>query len=136
MLIPVELSKIIIDEKRQDQIVVLKEKGGRRQFPIVIGFVEASSIKMKLAGIKTPRPLTHDLLMSVIEGLGAKMERLIIDALANNTFYAKLALRAADGTERLIDSRPSDGLALVVRAKVPIFVEETVLNQATLFKPE
>ena len=70
-MIQVELSKIIIDEKRQDQIIVLKEKSGDRQFPIVIGFLEASSIKMKLSGLEPPRPMTHDLLASIIEGLEA-----------------------------------------------------------------
>ena len=89
-LIQVELSKIIIDEKRQDQIIVLKEKGGDRQFPIVIGFLEASSIKMKLSGIESPRPMTHDLLVSTIEELEATMSRLVIDKLVHNTFHAKL----------------------------------------------
>ena len=92
-MIQVELSKIIIDEKRQDQIIVLKEKDGERQFPIVIGFLEASSIKMKLSGIEPPRPMTHDLIVSVIEGFSATLERLIIDKMVNNTFHAKLVFK-------------------------------------------
>ena len=134
-LIQVELTKIIIDEKRQDQIIVLKEKDGSRQFPIVIGFLEASTIKMKLTGVEVPRPLTHDLLLATIEGLGAHLEKLVIDKLVENTFHAKLVLKTANG-EKLIDSRPSDGIALAVRAHAPIFVAEDVIQKATIFKIE
>lgn len=133
-MIQVELSKIIIDEKRQDQIIVLREKNGERQFPIVIGFLEASSIKMKLSGVEVPRPMTHDLLIATIEGLGASFEELQIDKLVANTFHAKLVLRTDDGKTKKIDARPSDGIALAVRAQVPIFVEEDVLNKAAIFK--
>ena len=132
--IQVELSKIIIDEKRQDQVIVLKEKKGERQFPIVIGFLEASSIKMKLSGLEVPRPMTHDLLMAVIEGLGAKLEKLIIDKLVENTFHAKLELKTSDGKTKIIDARPSDGIALAVRSNAQIFVEEEVLKKAAFFK--
>ncbi len=133
-MVQVELSKIIIDEKRQDQIIVLKEKDGDRQFPIVIGFLEASSIKMKLSGIEVPRPMTHDLLLSTIHGLDAKMERLVIDKLVENTFHAKLGLKTSEGESKIIDCRPSDGIALAVRTNAPIFVEEDVLDKAAIFK--
>jgi uncharacterized protein len=133
-MIQVELSKIIIDEKRQDQIIVLKEKEGDRQFPIVIGFLEASSIKMKLSQVEPPRPMTHDLLTATIKGLGANMERLLIDKMIENTFHAKLEIKTKDGELVLIDSRPSDGVALAVRSNVPIFVDEEVLNRASIFK--
>ena len=133
-LMHVELSKIIIDEKRQDQVIVLKEKKGDRQFPIVIGFLEASSIKMKLSGLEVPRPMTHDLLIAAIDGLGAKLEKLIIDKLVENTFHAKLELKTAGGETKLIDARPSDGIALAVRSNAPIFVEEEVLKKAAFFK--
>jgi len=93
-MIQVELSKIIIDEKRQDQIIVLKEKNGNRQFPIVIGFLEASSIQMKLSGVKSPRPMTHDLMVATLDSLETKVNRLIIDKLVNNTFHAKLEIKA------------------------------------------
>lgn len=133
-MVEVELSKIIIDEKRQDQIIVLKEKDGDRQFPIVIGFLEASSIKMKLSGIEVPRPMTHDLLLNTIRGLGAQMVRLIIDKLLDNTFHAKLQLKTAEEKSILVDCRPSDGIALAARADAPIFVEDEVLNKAAFFK--
>ena len=133
-LIHVELSKIIIDEKRQDQIIVLKEKKGERQFPIVIGFLEASSIKMKLSGLEVPRPMTHDLLMAVIGGLGAKLERLVVDKLVDNTFHAKLELKTSDGQIKNIDARPSDGIALAVRSNAPIYVDEEVLKKSAFLK--
>jgi len=135
-MIQVELSKIIIDEKRQDQIIVLKEKAGERQFPIVIGFLEASSIKMKLSGVDVPRPMTHDLLVATVEGLGAKIDRLIIDKLIANTFHAKLVLTTSTGETKEVDARPSDGVAVAVRAQAPIFVEEEVMQKATIFKLE
>ncbi len=133
-MVQVELTKIIIDERRQDQIIVLKEKEGDRQFPIVIGFMEASTIKMKLSGVEVPRPMTHDLLLSTIQGLEAKMERLVIDKLVDNTFHAKLILLAKDQDRKIVDARPSDGIALAVRAHAPIFVEEAVLQKASIFK--
>jgi len=135
-MVQVELSKIIIDEKRQDQVIVLKEKDGERQFPIIIGVLEASSIKMKLSGIQVPRPMTHDLLLSTIEGLGARLDHLIIDKLIANTFHAKLVLQTHGGQETRIDARPSDGIALAVRAQVPLFVEEDVLKQAAILKTD
>ncbi len=133
-MVEVELSKIIIDEKRQDQIIVLKEKNGTRQFPIVIGFLEASSIKMKLSGFQVPRPMTHDLLISVIKEMGGTLEKLLIDKLVDNTFHAKLAIQI-NGDIRKVDSRPSDGIALAVRAGAPIFVDEEVLEKASFIKP-
>lgn len=133
-MIQVELSKIIIDEKRQDQVIVLKEKDGERQFPIVIGFLEASSIKIKLSKVEVPRPMTHDLLIAVLGELQAGIQKLIIDKLVNNTFHAKLEIRTASGETKSVDSRPSDGIALAVRANVPIFVEEEVLKKAAFFK--
>ena len=136
-MIQVELVKIIIDEKRQDQIIVLKEKSGERQFPIVIGFLEASSIKMRISGIEAPRPLTHDLLVNVITMLGAKVERLIIDKMVQNTFHGKIELKLKNEQQTiLVDTRPSDGIAIAVRAGAPIFVEEEVLDKVALFKPE
>lgn len=133
-MIQVELTKIIIDEKRQDQIIVLKEKNGDRQIPIVIGFMEASAIKMKISGIEVPRPLTHDLLVNTIAAMDAQLSRLIIDRLETSTFFAKLEIRKANGEIKLVDCRPSDGIAAAVRTKCPIFVDEEVLNKASMMK--
>ncbi len=133
-MVQVELSKIIIDEKRQDQIIVLKEKNGDRQFPIVIGFLEASSIKMKLSGVEAPRPMTHDLLVAILAQVEIKLTAVVIDQMVNNTFHAKLELTTTDGTKKLVDSRPSDGIALAVRTGAAIYVEEEVLKKTAIFK--
>jgi len=130
-MIKVELSRIIIDEKRQDQVIVLKEKNGDRQIPIVIGFMEASSIKIKIAGMEVPRPMTHDLLADVLDSLGAKIERIFIDKLEHNTYFAKLEIKTKEGEIKLIDARPSDSVAMAVRFKAPIFVAQDVFDKAT-----
>ena len=134
-MIEMELNKIVIDEKRHDQLIVLKEKDGERLLPIVIGLSEASAIKLKISGFTPPRPLTHDLLHSTIENLEASVEKIIIDRLEENTFHAKLVLRQ-NGKVKTIDARPSDSIALAVRAKAPIFVEDKILEQADLFSKE
>ena len=133
-MVEMELNKIIIDEKRHDQVIVLKEKNSERVLPIIIGFLEASSIKMKLSGINPPRPLTHDLLYSIIVNLEVKIEKIVIDRLENNTFHAKLMLITESGKTKAVDARPSDSIALSVRAKAPIFVEEEILKQSAKFK--
>ncbi|MBU1998744.1 MAG: bifunctional nuclease family protein [Candidatus Omnitrophota bacterium] len=130
-MIEMELNKIIIDEKRHDQLIVLKEKNGERLLPIVIGLNEAAAIKLKISGFSPPRPLTHDLLQSTIENLEASIEKVIIDKLLENTFHAKIVLKCANGITKTIDARPSDSLALAVRAHAPIFIEEEVLNKIT-----
>ena len=131
-MVRVELVKIIIDEKNHDQAVVLREKGGVRQVPIVIGFAEASSIQMKISGVSAPRPLTHDLMAELIRTLEAKVEILLINDLVDGTFYAKLHLKNKPGDPLVVDCRPSDGIALAVRLDVPIFVEDKVFQQAIL----
>ena len=129
-MVELALNKIKIDESRNEQVIVFKEKEGNRLLPVVIGIAEVNAIKLKLSGIKPPRPLTHDLVISIIESLGAKLQKILIDRLQNNTFYAKLYLSVNGGKEILIDARPSDSVALALRAGVPIFVEEEVLKEA------
>ena len=128
-----ELSKIVIDEKRHDQIIVLKEKNGSRLLPIVIGLNEASAIKLEISGFKPPRPLTHDLLFTTIENLDASIDKIIIDKLEENTFHAKMVLKTNSSEIKTIDARPSDSIALAVRAHAPIFVEDEVIAQSELF---
>lgn len=129
-MVEVILNKIKIDESRSEQVIVLKEKEGSRFLPVVIGIAEVNAIKLKLSGVKPPRPLTHDLIISVIEGLGAKLQRVLIDRLQNNTFFAKLLLSTNNGKEILVDARPSDSVALALRGGIPIFVDEQVLKEA------
>jgi bifunctional DNase/RNase len=127
MEVEVELSRIIINETSDQQIIVLKERNGTRGFPIVIGIVEIFAIDRRLKGIKPPRPMTHDLLASVIDGLGAKVERIVIDDLRNHTFFAKIHL-ALNGRTVQVDSRPSDAIALCAALDAPIFVAEHVFD--------
>ena len=129
-MIEIELSRIIIDEEKKEQVVVLREKGGRRSISIVIGIHEATAIKMKLNGFNPPRPLTHDLISAIIGHLGVELEKVVIDNLVDGTFHAKLYLNNGDETiAKIIDARPSDSIALAVRTKSPIFVEEKVLEK-------
>ena len=128
-MIEMELSKIVIDEKRHDQLIVLKEKGGLRLLPIVIGLNEASAIKLKISGFNPPRPLTHDLIYVMLKDLNAGVEKIIIDKLEETTFHAKLVIKAANGETKIIDARPSDSVALAVRFHAPIFVEEEIIKQ-------
>ncbi len=135
-MLEMELNKIVIDEKRHDQLIVLKEKDGSRILPIVIGLNEASAIKLKLSGFIPPRPLTHDLLHSAIENLEASIVKVIIDKLEENTFHAKIVLKTASGQDKVIDARPSDSIALAVRAHAPIFVEDEIIKQSEIFNKE
>ena len=128
-MIPLVLSKIKVDETRNEQVIVFKEKEGTRLLPVVIGMAEVNSIKMKLSGVKPPRPMTHDLLQQIIEQLGGKLEKVVIDRLQQNTFFAKLYLRTPT-KEVVIDARPSDSVALALRAEAPVYVEEEVIGEA------
>ncbi len=129
-MIELVLNKIKIDETRNEQVIVFREKEGTRFLPVVIGMAEVNAIKMKLSGIKPPRPLTHDLLGNIIQQLGAKLERVVIDRLQQNTFFAKLYLKSQEQKEIVIDARPSDSVALALRADVPVFVAEDVISEA------
>ncbi|MCM8783225.1 MAG: bifunctional nuclease family protein [Candidatus Omnitrophica bacterium] len=131
-LIEMELFRIQIDENRGEQVIVLKEKNGTRTMPIVIGIVEATAIKMKIGGFSPPRPLTHDLLNNTIKELDAHLERIVVEKLEDNIFYAKLVIRDYVGNFREVDARPSDSIALALRANAPIFVRNEVLEKLKL----
>lgn len=129
MDIEAELSRIIINESSDQQIIVLKECNGERKFPIVIGIVEIFAIDRRLKGIKPPRPMTHDLMDGVISNLGAKIEKIVINDLKDHVFYAVITLSTEDGTLE-IDSRPSDAIALGVVSNTPIYVADHVFDRA------
>ncbi len=129
-MIELVLNKIKIDETRQEQVIVFREKEGTRLLPVVIGISEVNAIKMKLSGIKPPRPLTHDLMLEVIGKLDGQLESVVIDRLHQNTFYAKLHIKNSANKEMIIDARPSDSVALALRADAPVFVAEEVLSEA------
>ncbi|TRZ96117.1 bifunctional nuclease family protein [bacterium] len=132
-MIEMELSKIVIDEKRHDQLIALKEKGGERILPIVIGLNEASAIKLKISGFNPPRPLTHDLIFQMLKNLNVTIEKIIIDKLEENTFHAKIIIKTASNELKTIDARPSDSIALAVRFHAPIFVEDEIIKQSEMF---
>jgi bifunctional DNase/RNase len=111
------------------RIVLLKRDDGEQFLPIWIGNHESDAIAMPLQGNSVFRPLTHDLLVNTIGDLGGEIQHVVVDDLRNNIFYAKIAIRQ-NGALRLVDSRPSDAIAVAARAKVPIYAEETVMKKA------
>ncbi len=128
-MIEMIIDSIRVSLMNYQQVVILKEKMAERYLPIWIGPAEAEAIRLKLQGVAVPRPLTHDLLYSMIDALGASVNSIIISDLKSDTFYAKIILNV-DGEQIEIDSRPSDAMALAVRAEVLIYAEEPVLDKA------
>jgi uncharacterized protein len=129
MPVAMELSRIIISEINDQQVIYLKEVDGPRAFPILIGLYEAISIQRHVKGEETPRPLTHDLLVNAVESLGSEFQDVVISELREHTYFAKLRVRH-DGELVEIDARPSDAIAVAVTCDppLPIFVAEDVLN--------
>lgn len=125
------ISSVRVSLINQDRIVVLKEKGQERYLPIWIGLYEFEAITIVLHKIETARPLTHDLMTNLFGVLDARLISIEITALESDTFYANLVIEQG-GTQKRVDCRPSDALALVVRIGVPIFVEEEVLDKASV----
>ncbi len=115
--------------------ILLKELEGHRRLPIIIGAFEAQAIALEMEGIKPPRPLTHDLLKQITDNLGAIINEVIIDELRENTFFAKIILEVSGLTQE-IDARPSDAIALAVRAEAPIYVAATVMDAAAFIPSE
>jgi len=113
----------------QHRVVILKEVDGERHLPIWIGSYEAEAIAMELQGVTASRPLPYDLMRSVIDDLGGVVERISVTDLSDDVFYARIILRQ-NGREIEVDSRPSDAIALAVRARVPIMVDESVMEKA------
>ena len=128
MEIRCELIRIMITETGDQQIIVLKESQGERVFPIVIGFFEAAAIDRRIKGHVLPRPMTHDLLGAVIEAMGGRLTKIVINDLKEHTFFANLVIER-NGDQVFIDARPSDAIALAVAGNTPIFVEDHVLNE-------
>jgi bifunctional DNase/RNase len=129
VMIEMTVDSIRVSLMNYQRVVILKEKAAERYLPIWIGPSEADAIAVKLQGVSVPRPLTHDLLCSIIDALGATINSIVVSDLKNDTFYAKILL-SVDGEQMEVDSRPSDALALAVRADVRIFAEEAVLDKA------
>jgi bifunctional DNase/RNase len=129
MLVEMVVESVRVNLQTYQRVVVLKEKGTDRYLPIWIGNNEADAIVIQLQSVPVPRPQTHDLLKSVINELGAKVTRIVVNDLENDVFYARVNIDI-DGRHVEIDSRPSDAIALAVRVQAPIFAEATVLDKA------
>lgn len=137
-LVEVELARVVIQQKGEQQYIHLREKASGRSFPIVIGFNEVEEINRKLSGVQAPRPLTHDLVGRILKNLGWRLSRIVITELREGTFYANLVLvPSTAGTanggepgsgERTIDCRPSDAIALAVQTQARMFVSRDVLD--------
>ena len=128
-MIEVVIDSIRVNVMNYQRLVLLKEKMAERYLPIWIGHPEADAIAIKLQGVAVSRPMTHDLLRSVIDTLGATVDYVVVTDLKNDNFFAKIVLRV-DGHQIEVDSRPSDALALAVRVEVPIYVDESVMDKA------
>ncbi|MHC4409453.1 MAG: bifunctional nuclease family protein [Planctomycetota bacterium] len=129
-MVEAELARIIINDAVDQQQIWVREKGGGREFPIVIGVTEALAIDRFVKELGTPRPMTHELLHSILTALGAKIARVEVTQLKDSTFHANLALVSADGREVDVDARTSDAIALAVKTGAPLFVHEDVLDEA------
>ncbi len=128
-MVEMSIDSIRVSVMNHQRVVVLKENKSDRYLPIWIGPAEADAIAIKLQGVSVPRPLTHDLLYSVINALGAKVNFIVVSDLQNDTFFAKINITSSGGNME-IDSRPSDAIAIAVRAESPIYAEESVLDKA------
>lgn len=134
MAVESRLTRIIISELTENQVIYLKEVDGDREFPILIGIFEATNIDRRVnEDFKTPRPLTHDLIVNVADAFDAKIDHIVISHYENGTYFAKLMLKRADGEWTEIDARPSDAIAVSVTFSppLPIYIEDEVFDAAS-----
>ncbi len=134
-MIKVFIDSIRVSLMSQLRVVILKDPISERYLPIFIGPCEAEAIAMRLQNVHTERPMTHDLLKAMIAELGGEVQHIVVNDLRNDTFYAQIAVEL-DGETRLVDSRPSDAIALAVRLDVPIYVAEAVMERASITAEE
>jgi bifunctional DNase/RNase len=129
MQIEMTIKGLMVDPITNMPIIILRDKDGQRVLPIWVGVFEANAIALQIENVTTPRPMTHDLLKNVIHDLRGRIDKIVVSDLKENTFYALIYLRV-DGDVMAIDARPSDAIALALRARAPIFVEEKVIDNA------
>ena len=129
MLIEMTIKGLMVDPITNMPIVILKDKDGDRVLPIWVGIFEANAIALQIENVATPRPMTHDLLRNIITDLDGRVDRVVVSDLKENTFYAVIHLTVR-GERIAVDSRPSDAIALALRTKAPILVEESVIDNA------
>ncbi|HZL71836.1 MAG TPA: bifunctional nuclease family protein [Planctomycetota bacterium] len=129
MQIEMNIKGLMIDPITNMPIIILRDQEGQRILPIWVGVFEANAIALQIENVQTPRPMTHDLLKNIIDDLSAQVERIVVTELKENTFYARIHLRK-NGHSIEVDARPSDAIALALRTRSPIFVEEAVIQNA------
>lgn len=134
-LVPMSIKGLMLDPVSNSPIIVLKDEGETCFLPIWVGIFEANAIALQLENVTTPRPMTHDLLKNMIAELNAQVTRIVINDLRDSTFFARILLAIGEKTLEL-DARPSDAIALALRVEAPIFVAQTVLDQAQTISPE
>lgn len=137
MQIEMTIKGLMVDPITNMPIIILRDKAEQRVLPIWVGVFEANAIALQIENVTTPRPMTHDLLRNVIHDLKADIQKIVVSDLKDNTFYALIYL-LVNGEAMAIDARPSDAIALALRARAPIFVEDTVIDNAKTvdFAPE
>ena len=129
MEIEMKIKGLMVDPVTNMPIVILKDESDERVLPIWVGIFEANAIALRIEDIETPRPMTHDLLRSFVDTLGAVVEKIVVSELRDNTYFARIHIDVG-GAKQEIDSRPSDAIALALRTEAPIYVEQAVLDQA------
>jgi len=129
MQIEMTIKGLMVDPVTNMPIIILRDEAGQRVLPIWVGIFEANAIALQIENVTTPRPMTHDLLRNIIHDLDASVQKIVVSDLRDNTFYAVIHL-SVRGEPVLVDARPSDAIALALRAKAPIFVEESVIDNA------
>lgn len=134
-LVPMSIKGLMLDPVSNSPIVVLKDEEEKFFLPIWVGIFEANAIALQLENITTPRPMTHDLLRNMIAELDARVIRVVINDLRDSTFFAQIRLTAGSRTFE-VDARPSDAIALALRTEAPIFVAQSVLDQAQTISPD
>jgi bifunctional DNase/RNase len=130
MQIEMSIKGLMVDPVTNTPIVILRDKEGQRVLPIWVGIFEANAIALQIENVAPPRPMTHDLLRNVIQDLNATVQKIVVSDLQDNTFYALIYLRL-NGETLAVDARPSDAIALALRTRAPIFVEDAVIENAT-----
>ena len=135
MLIEMTINGLMLDPITNTPIVILKDKDGDRVLPIWVGLFEANAIALQIENVATPRPMTHDLLRNVLQELHARVDKIVVTDLRENTFFALIHLKVS-GDPLVIDARPSDAIALALRTEAPIFVAQSVLDQAQTITPD
>ena len=129
MWLEMKVKQLALDPLSNMPMIVLRDEEEKRSLPIWVGLAEANAIALELEKIPTARPMTHDLIRNILESLGARVSKVVVNDLKENTFYAVIHLRLG-ATDLTVDSRPSDAIALALRVDAPIYVEEEVLNKA------